>query len=135
MTMKEAYRQLGVCIQEDPRYVAYTEKQKAAKVDPQVDAIGNNLGELMAQYEQEAVKENKDMAAMESIQAQYQELYKKFYEVPAMSELMDAKEQLDEMMNEIMNYIYLVIGGADPMTAEVTPDTMAQMREMMMSQM
>jgi len=31
-----------------------------------------------------------------------------------------------------MNYLYLVIGGADPATVEVTPETMQQMQAEMM---
>ena len=45
---------------------------------------------------------------------------------------LDAKEGMDLMMNEVMNYLYLVIGGADPATVEVTPETMQQMQAEMM---
>lgn len=59
-------------------------------------------------------------------------MYQTIYQTPAMSRMMDAKEGMDSMMNEVMNYLYLVIGGADPATVEVTPETMQQMQAEMM---
>lgn len=132
MTVMEAARTLGACIQEDPRYTAYAEAQKAVENDEQVKALSDNLQALQEQFDMEALKENPDENVMNELQQQGSALYQTIYQTPAMSGLMDAKEGMDVMMNELMNFLYLVIGGADPATVEVTPETMQQMQAEMM---
>lgn len=132
MTVMEAARTLGASIQEDPRYTAFMEAQKAADNDEQVKALSDNLQNLQEQFEAEAVKENPDEALMQELQEQGSATYQTIYQTPAMAALMDAKEGMDTMMNEVMNYLYLVIGGADPATVEVTPETMQKMQAEMM---
>lgn len=133
MTIMEAARALGVCIQEDPRYVAYNEASLAAEKDEQVKALTENLNELQAQYEAEAVKAQPNESVMGKLQQQGSAMYQSIYQTPAMTALMDAKEDMDAMMNEVMNLLYLVIGGADPMTVEVNEETMLQMQQEMMN--
>ncbi len=132
MTVMEAARSLGKAIQEDPRFSAYQAAQKVVEADEQVKSIGENLQALQDQFNAEAVKEQPDQALMQELQAQGQAMYQTMYETPAMSGLMDAKEGMDSMMNEVMNLLYLVVGGADPETVEVTPETMAKMQNEMM---
>ena len=132
MTVMEAARQLGVCIQEDERYKVYNDAQKAVDQDEKVKELGENLQELQNQYEAEAVKAEPDQAAMDKIRSEYEELYRTVYQVPSMVAVMDAKEGMDAMMNEVMNLLYMVIGGADPETVQVTPETMQQMQQQMM---
>lgn len=132
MTVMEAARQLGVCIQEDARYTTYVEAQKTAENDKQVKQLGDNLQELQDQYNQESLKPTPDENALRDLQIQYEELYRLIYQTPAMSAMMDAKEGMDQMMNEVMNLLYLVIAGNDPKTVEVTPETLQQMQAQMM---
>ena len=132
MTVMEATRALGISIQEDPRFTAYNEAQKAVDQDPQVRELGENLQNLQDQFDAEAVKEEPDEVLLRELQEQGQAVYQTIYQTPAMSALMDAKEGMDAMMNEVMNFLYLVIGGADPATVEVTPETMQQMQAEMM---
>ena len=68
MTVMEAARQLGVCIQADERYLAYRDATLAVEKDEQVKALGENLDELQKQYEAEAVKETPDEKAMSDLQ-------------------------------------------------------------------
>ncbi len=133
MTIMEAARALGASIQEDPRYVAYNEASLAAEKDEQVKALTENLNELQAQYEAEAVKAQPNESVMGELQQQGSAMYQSIYQTPAMTALMDAKEDMDAMMNEVMNLLYLVIGGADPMTVEVNEETMLQMQQEMMN--
>ena len=132
MNVMEAARALGACIQEDDRYLAYRDATLAVEKDEQVKALGENLDELQKQYEAEAVKEAPDEAIMRDLQEQGTAMYQAIYQTPAMSSMMDAKEGMDAMMNEVMNLLYQCIGGADPMTVEVTEVTMAQMQQEMM---
>lgn len=133
MTIEEAYRQLGVAIQEEEHFVAYQKAQNAASEDPQVKAITEQLGEIMSRYEAEAIKPTPDDALIEQIQKDYEEQYQKLYQTDTMVALLDAKEALDPIMNEIMNYIYLVTGGEDPLTVKVTAETIQAMQQQMMS--
>ena len=132
MTVMEVARKLGAAIQEDERYLAYRDATLAVEKDEQVKALGENLDELQKQYEAEAVKEQPNEAVMSELQQQGSALYQSIYQTPSMSAMMDAKEGMDHMMNEVMNLLYLCIGGADPETVEVTEATMAQMQQEMM---
>ena len=132
MTVMEAARELGVCIQEDPRFAMYVDAQHVLEDDEQVKAISDNMEELHRQFEAEAVKENPDEALMNELQQQGTALYQSLYQTPAMVRVLDAKEGMDSMMNEVMNLLYLVMGGADPKTVEVTPETMQQMQQDLM---
>ena len=132
MTVMEAARQLGACIQEDDRYKTYHAAQETVEADERVKALGDNLQALQDQYDAEAVKPEPDQDVMAKIQTEYEGLYRTIYQVPSMVALMDAKEGMDAMMNEVMNLLYLVIGGADPSTVQVTPETMQQMQAQMM---
>lgn len=132
MTVMEAARQLGVCIQEDERYTAYTKAQAVVENDEQVKALGENLQSIQEQYDMESMKPQPDEAAIAELRKEYEGLYQTIYGTPAMSALLDAKDGMDQMMNEVMNLLYMVIGGADPKTVEVTPETMQQMQAQMM---
>lgn len=132
MTVMEAARKLGASIQEDERYIAYHDASLAAEKDEQVKALTENLNELQRQYEAEVIKEQPNEAAMGELQQQGSALYQAIYQTPAMSAMMDAKEGMDAMMNEVMNLLYLCIGGEDPMTVEVNAETMAKMQQEMM---
>lgn len=132
MTVMEAARLLGAAIQEDPRFAAYQDAQGIVENDQQVKDLSDNLQALQDQFNAEAVKEQPDENLLNDLQQQGSAMYQTIYQTPAMSRLMDAKEGMDLMMNEVMNYLYLVIGGADPATVEVTPETMQQMQAEMM---
>lgn len=132
MTVMEAARLLGAAIQEDPRFAAYQDAQGIVENDQQVKDLSDNLQALQDQFNEEAVKEQPDEKLLNDLQEQGAAMYQTIYQTPAMSRLMDVKEGMDLMMNEVMNYLYLVIGGADPATVEVTPETMQQMQAEMM---
>lgn len=132
MTVMEAARLLGSAIQEDPRFAAYQDASNVVSEDEQVKALNDNLQALQDQFNEEAIKEQPDEKLLNDLQEQGSALYRTIYETPAMTRMMDAKEGMDSMMNEVMNFLYLVIGGADPKTVEVTPETMQQMQAEMM---
>ena len=50
-----------------------------------------------------------------------------------MKEMMDARENLDAMMNDIMQIIYLTMNGNDPLTAEPSPETLQEMQNNFMN--
>ena len=108
------------------------EERDVVENDEQVKALSDNLQALQAQFDEEAVKENPDEKLLNDLQEQGSAMYQTIYQTPAMTQMMDAKEGMDSMMNEVMNFLYLVIGGADPKTVEVTPETMQQMQAEMM---
>ncbi|MDO4406269.1 MAG: YlbF family regulator [Eubacteriales bacterium] len=132
MTVMEAARILGASIQEDPRFAAYQDAQAIVADDEQVKELSDNLQTLQDQFNAEAVKEQPDEKLLNDLQEQGSAMYQTIYQTPAMTRMMDAKEGMDAMMNEVMNFLYLVIGGADPKTVEVTPETMQQMQAEMM---
>lgn len=132
MTVMDAARQLGVALQEDERFQNYMKAQKAVETDEQVNALGENLTAIQTAYDEESLKETPDEAAMANMIEEYKALYQTLHQTPAMIKLLDAREYMDGMMNEIMNFLYLVIGGADPRTVEVTAETMQRMQAEMM---
>lgn len=132
MTVMEAARALGASIQEDARYATYVEAQNLLDNDAEVKGISEKIEALHQQFDAEAAKEDSDEALMSDLQQQASAVYQSLYQTPAMMRVLSAKEGMDQMMNEVMNLLYLVMGGADPATVEVTPETMQQMQQDLM---
>lgn len=136
MTVMEAARILGKAIQEDARFIDYQEAGTAVSNDEHVSALSDNLQALQDQFNAEATKAEPDEALLNDLQQQGSALYDTIYNTPVMNHLIEKKQGMDNLMNEVMNFIYLVVGGEDPDTVEVTPESVQKMQaEMMEMQM
>ena len=94
MDIIEKTRELGALIQQDERYLAFVQARKNNEKDDALNELINKLGEIQDEYS-EAVQ-NENMIA-------YQQ----------------AKADVDEMMQYIMQLLSMCVNGADPATCEV----------------
>lgn len=128
MDVMEAVRQLGVSIQADERYKKFMELSDIAKGNEDVTKATEELQATAEKFEAEMAKENKDEQLLTDIQAEYTAKYRNLFNMSPMKEMMDAREELDAMMNDIMQIIYLTMNGNDPLTAEPSPETLQEMQ-------
>ncbi len=128
MDVMEAVRQLGVSIQADERYKKFTELSEIAKNNEDVAKATEELQATAEKYEAEMAKEEQNEQLLADIQAEYAAKYRNLFNMGPMHEMMDARESLDGMMNDIMQIIYLTMSGKDPLTAEPSPETLAEMQ-------
>ena len=128
MDVMEAVRQLGVSIQADERYKKFMELSDIAKGNEDVTKATEELQATAEKFEAEMAKEDKDEQLLTDIQAEYTAKYRNLFNMSPMKEMMDAREELDAMMNDIMQIIYLTMNGNDPLTAEPSPETLQEMQ-------
>lgn len=128
MDVMEAVRQLGVSIQADERYKKFMELSDIAKGNEDVAKATEELQATAEKFEAEMAKEDKDEQLLTDIQAEYTAKYRNLFNMSPMKEMMDAREELDAMMNDIMQIIYLTMNGNDPLTAEPSPETLQEMQ-------
>lgn len=133
MDVMEAVKQLGVSIQADERYKKFMELSDIAQNNPEVVKATDELQATAEKFEAEMAKEDKDEQLLTDIQAEYTAKYRNMFNMGPMKEMMDAREELDNMMNDIMQIIYLSMEGEDPLTAEPSPETLAKMQNNFMS--
>ena len=128
MDVMEAVRQLGVSIQADERYKKFMELSEVAKANDDVSRATEELQATAEKYEAEMQKEEPNEQLLADIQAEYAAKYRNMFNIGPMKEMMDARENLDGMMNDIMQIIYLSMNGNDPLTAEPSPETLQEMQ-------
>ena len=128
----KAVRVLGKAIQEDERYKALLAKRQIADEDSRVKLIQEQMAELQQKYDEEAGKASPNQLLMEECKQQYQDLFEKAYQLDTMVDYMNASDELDGMMNEVMQYLYLFMKGEDPDTCKPTPETIQEMQAQMM---
>lgn len=133
MDVMEAVRQLGVSIQADERYKKFMELSDIAKNNEDVAKATEELQAVAEKYEAEMAKEEQNEQLLADIQAEYAAKYRNMFNMGPMKEMMDARENLDAMMNDIMQIIYLTMNGNDPLTAEPSPETLQEMQNNFMN--
>ena len=120
MDIIEKTRELGALIQKDERYLAFVQARKNNEADDGLNALITKLGEIQDEYSA-AVSENEDMP--ESEKEAYDKRFRDVYTVVMQNENMiayqQAKADVDEMMQYIMQLLSMCVNGADPATCEV----------------
>lgn len=133
MDVMEAVRALGVSIQADEHYKKFVAAREAAEANEEVMSVGKELENMQTVYEGLATQETPDEAALAKLQADYMEAIQKMQAIPCMAELERAREGMNDMMNDVMQIIYLAVNGEDPMTCQPSPETLQQIQGQMMS--
>lgn len=119
MTVIELTRQLGAAIQADDRYKAFDAAKKANDADKELNELIGQINLVQLSYQNEAAKgEIADSKKLESFGADFEKLYREVMLNPNMAAFEQAKNAIDEMMNEIMGILALCIDGQDPATCE-----------------
>lgn len=111
-------RELGAAIQQDERYIRFTNARQANEQDAELNELMAQLQMVQMNYQMEASKETPDSAKMQEYEEKFNETYSKFMENEHMKAYDEARAEVDAMMNYIMQILGLCVNGADPETCE-----------------
>ena len=116
MTVDEAVRNLGKCIQADIRYKRYVEAKKA---NDENEELQNQINELQLEkmnYQRKAKKTEPNNEKMRKWEEELEEKFEAIIATDGMKEFQAAKLELDAMMRKIDAVISLSLSGEDPET-------------------
>ncbi len=111
-------RQLGAALQQDERYIAFKEAQKANEEDTALNELISQLQLLQVSFQHEASKEDKDESKLEVMDKQFGQLYAKVMQNPNMKAYETAAGEIDSLMRYINAIFTLCLQGEDPETCE-----------------
>lgn len=114
MDVIKTARELGKAIQQDERYLKLASCGQSNDEDQELqDMIGRfNLRRL--DLNNEINKDEKDQAKVDEINAEIKDLYAKLMDNPSMTAYQEAKADIDELMEFVMQIIRGSINGEDP---------------------
>lgn len=116
MTVIEAVRNLGKCIQEDCRYKRYAEAKKA---NDENEELQKQIGQFQLErmnYQRESEKENPNTEKLKKWEDELDAKYSEIISTDGMKEFQAAKQELDDMINDVDAIITLSLNGEDPET-------------------
>ncbi len=118
MDVITAVRALGAAIQEDERYLAFTEARQANDNDIELNGLIGKLNLIQLSYQNESAKEEPDTKKLEGMDAEFREIYGQIMLNESMKKYEEAKAAVDEMMNYLIGILTLSVNGEDPMTCD-----------------
>lgn len=116
--VEQAVRALGRAIQEDSRYRDFQAAKTANDADPSLqEAIRRyHLKEVAYQQEQQRFDDQQDEQALEEMELQVRQAYFDIMQNPHMVAYDAAKQELDEMVQNVESILRLCVMGEDPDT-------------------
>ena len=111
-------RALGAAIQKDERYLAFVAARKANDDDKELNALIGKLNLVQMNYKNESEKETPDNAKLESLDEEFRKLYGEIMLNANMRKFEEAKQDVDDMMNYLIQILSLCVNGEDPATCE-----------------
>lgn len=111
-------RELGAAIQQDERYLNFAKVREENEKDEELLDLMGQIQLLQMNYQREASSENPDKDKMNGFEKSFNELYGKFMANDKMVAYENARAEIDELMNYIMQILGLCVNGADPATCE-----------------
>lgn len=119
MDVIQLTRGLGAAIQEDGRYLAFSEARKANDTDEELAGLLGKINLVQLSYQREAAKgDGANEQKMEAYNNEFNELYNEVMLNPNMVRYEAARTAVDDMMNYIMQLLSLCVNGEDPQTCE-----------------
>lgn len=116
MTVIELARQLGVALQADERFKAFTVAKDNNDNDAELQEKIAQFNELRRQLNVEMGKDDKDTEAMTKLNGEIQNIYGEIMTRPSMIEYNTAREAMDKLLNSVNFIITMAANGEDPMT-------------------
>lgn len=116
MNVIELARQLGVALQADERFKAFTVAKDNNDNDAELQEKIAQFNELRRQLNVEMGKDDKDADAMTKLNGQIQNVYGEIMTRPSMIEYNTAREAIDKLLNSVNFIITMAANGEDPMT-------------------
>lgn len=118
MNVIDSVRQLGAAIQQDQRYIRYA---KAKLANDNNDELQKAIGEfnvIRLQLDGELELEDRDEKKVSELNEKLRSLYSSIMSSPEIVEYNSAKDELDNMLNDINSIIIKSVEGEDPATCE-----------------
>ncbi len=117
MTVIEAARELGKAIQADERYLKLAQATKANEADDALNNLISKLNLIQMSYQHEAEGEANE-EKMNEYDKQFRELYDEIMVNENMKNYENARQEVDDMMNYVMQLLSMVVNGGDPETCD-----------------
>ena len=117
MDVIELTRELGKAIQADERYAKLMAAKEANDKDESLNALIGKLNLIQMSYQHEA-EGNADEAKMNEYDKEFREVYGEVMLNENMKNYENARQDVDDMMNYIMQILSLCVNGEDPATCE-----------------
>ena len=111
-------RELGALLQQDERYVALMNAQKANEDDKELNELIARIQLVQMSFQHEASKEDKNQQKLEAYDKEFGEIYTKIMANPNMQAFEAARSEIDKLMNYINGIFALCLQGEDPATCE-----------------
>ncbi len=118
MDVITAARELGKAIQLDERYIAFQAAQKANEEDIELNGLIGKLNLIQLSYQNESAKDEPDQKKLEGMDSEFREIYGQIMLNENMRNYEEAKGNVDEMMNYVIQLLTLCVNGDDPATCE-----------------
>ena len=118
MDLIKMTRELGAAIQQDERYLAFAKAREDNENDAELMGIMGQLQMLQMNFQRENEKEEPDTEKLQSFNAEFEKAYQKFISHEKMKAYEQARAEIDNLMNNIMEILGMCVNGADPMTCE-----------------
>ncbi|MBQ6164452.1 MAG: YlbF family regulator [Clostridia bacterium] len=119
MDIIEKTRELGALIQQDERYLAFVQARKNNEKDDALNELINKLGEIQDEYSEAVQNEDLPENEKEKFDKRFRDVYSVVMQNENMIAYQQAKADVDEMMQYIMQLLSMCVNGADPATCEV----------------
>ena len=114
MEIFELAEQLGKVLKEDARLIALEEAKKAYEEDVKLQKCMMEYEVQQQAMQREAMKPEKDLHFMETIQNRIDTLYQAIIENPTFDALNRAQEAVNLLMNQVNQAITFEITGEEP---------------------
>ncbi len=118
MDLIKLTRELGAAIQQDERYTAFVDARKANDDDKELNALIGKLNLIQMNYKNESEKEEPDRAKLDSLDEDFRKIYGEIMLNENMRKFEEAKQNVDDMMNYLIQILSLCVNGEDPATCE-----------------
>ena len=115
-------RQLGAAIQEDERYKNFVARKEASEKDPEVKDMMAKIEEIRTQFQAESMNASPDEKVMSKLDKDFQNVYTALMCTDVMAAYEESRQEIDNMMNYLMQILYLCVNGEDPQTCEPQPE-------------
>ncbi len=111
-------RELGAMLQQDERYVALMEAQKASEADEGLNELIAKIQLIQMSFQHEAAKEDRNEQKLEAYDKEFGEIYAQIMANENMKAFETAKAEIDKLMNYINGIFALCLQGQDPATCD-----------------
>lgn len=115
-------RELGKAIQQDEKYIRLHSSQQATESDAELQQMIGDFDVKRVDLNAQLNKDQRDAAKISEIDKEVSQLYHKIMENPNMQEMNQAKAQMDEQMDFVLQILRGSINGQDPDAIEQSAD-------------